>query len=204
MPSVIQLCGTSGAGKSTVVRRVLATPGVEREPVFAPGRTSPIGYRLRGGGLAGTPFLVGAYGAPTGGCDTVKDTPQAFALVEEYFQQGVNVLFEGLFVMNHTRGPLLARSVGVSNFNLVRLTTPLDVCFKRIDERRAAIGKGPLDHGHDNIEGNNTRAVNYVSKMGFLGVKVHRCSSDDAVALVLGLLRAPLVAQPGEAASVGN
>ncbi len=129
-------------------------------------------------------------------------------LVEEHARQGCPVLFEGLFVMNHTRGPLLARAVGYQNFHLVRLTTPLDTCFDRINKRRAVEGKGPLAN-RDNTEDNNTRAVNYCSKMSFLGVKVHRVSSDDAVALVLGLLRAPatappVAAEPGEAADAAR
>jgi hypothetical protein len=140
-------------------------------------------------------FVVGAYEAPTGGCDTIKVLEEAFELAQVKHAAGHHVLFEGLFAMNHTRGPVLARQVGMSNFHLVRLTTPLDLCFKRINERRAAAGQGLLEergraeNARKNISSNHTRAGNYAAKLSFLGAKVHRTESDGAPELILGLLR---------------
>jgi predicted kinase len=192
---VIQIAGTSGSGKSTTVRRIFDTPGANRETNYILGRKAPIGYVLELPGVAKACFVAGAYEAPTGGCDTIKDIEQVMTLVANHHKLGYHVLFEGLFCMNHTRGPALARQCGVANFQLVRLTTDIKVCSTRIDQRRAAKGEGPLvergraENARKNIEGGHTRAGNYAAKMSFLGVKVHRTASEDAPELILGLLR---------------
>lgn len=183
---IIQIAGTSGSGKSTTVRRVLAQ-ATEQVPEFEEGRARPISYRIALPGVTSPLFLLGHYEAPTGGCDTIHDVAKICRLVEEKSRVG-HVLFEGLFAMNHTRGPLLARALGVENFVLVRLNTPLEICFNRIDQRRAAEGKGPLE-SRKNTEGNNVRAGNYAAKMSFIGVRVHRVTSNEAPELILGLLR---------------
>jgi predicted kinase len=182
---VIQIAGTSGSGKSTTVRRLMELASC-RGSEFQAGRKAPIGYDLT---WPGNPtFVVGAYEASTGGCDTIKDVEQVFRIVHSKWAAGYHVLFEGLFGMNHTRGPLLARQVGVTNFHLVRLTTSMEVCKARVNARRAVGGKAPLENWH-NTESGNTRAANYAAKMSFLGVKVHRVASEEAPALILGLLR---------------
>ena len=118
-----------------------------------------------------------------------------FALVEEHWRQGCCVIYEGLFTMNHTRGPLLARAVGPENFCVVKLTGTLQECLTRVDQRRALKGEGKLADRHNaanamkNLSGTYKRAANYASKMKFLGCCVYAYSSSEAPDRIVELLR---------------
>ena len=73
---VIKPRGTSGSGKTELVRRLLADYGWGKdgraEPVRREGRAQPIAYRLRHP-LGGRPLAVlGHREATSGGCDTIR------------------------------------------------------------------------------------------------------------------------------------
>lgn len=131
-------------------------------------------------------FVVGAYESPTGGCDTIHDVAQVFALVKNMSAQGVHVLYEGLFVMNMTRGPQLIGDVDTPLY-VLQLTTPLATCIASIDIRRAEKGKGKLET-KANTNDNYRRATNYCSKMRDAGAKVIKVSRDEALPKLLELL----------------
>jgi len=195
MNKIVHVVGTSGAGKSYAVRAVMSR-GTDLEPQLVPDRANPIGYRLHLPDCARAVFVAGYYGpAGTGGCDTIKDVNTVFALVEEHWRQGCCVIYEGLFTMNHTRGPLLARAVGPENFCVVKLTGTLQECLTRVDQRRALKGEGKLADRHNaanamkNLSGTYKRAANYASKMKFLGCCVYAYSSSEAPDRIVELLR---------------
>src|SRR5262249_2238911 len=105
---------------------------------------------------------------------------------------GEHVLYEGLFCMNMTRGPALVRAVrdlgGVDAVHVVKLTTPMDECFRRIAGRRAVAGvTEPVARA--NTEGNFTRAQNYAQKMKDAGARKWLVASEDAPELILSILR---------------
>ena len=183
---IIHVAGTSGAGKSWVVRQVMAQSPTP-EKAWAEGRTAPLGYYLDLG-VGRKVFVVGAYEAPTGGCDTIKDVNRVYNLVQEEHGAGGNhVLYEGLFVMNHTRGLALARAVA-PHLVTIQLTTPLEECFERIAARRALQGRTePVARA--NTEGNFTRCLNYCSKLRQAGHRVVKSTSAEAPERILGLLR---------------
>lgn len=186
---IINIAGTSGSGKSTLVRNLMAPvdPTRESEEIWEDGRKTPLGYRLRLAGVEHPVFVVGAYVAGTGGCDTIKDVVRVYGLVKEHHERGEHVVYEGLFVMNHTRGLALLRDVG-SALVVLKLTTPLEVCFEAIKERRAKKGvTEPVTR--KNTEGNFVRANNYAYKMKAAGGAVHRVSRDEALPKLLELLR---------------
>ena len=132
-PKIFQLRGTSGSGKSTVVFNILHNYG--GEPLFGPTGARPIGYIVKKLKL----FIVGGYQSPTGGCDSIKTVHHTTFRVLSAYNQGYNVLFEGL---------LLSGLVDVAqklsqgrNAKFYFLSAPLEVCLKRVKSRRAARGE---------------------------------------------------------------
>ena len=87
MALVIQVQGTTGSGKSTLMRGLLKHYG--GTPIHKEGKVHA--YQL--GQDAG--YLIGSYESPTsGGCDTLKGPGATIARVREYAALG-NVYFEG-------------------------------------------------------------------------------------------------------------
>jgi hypothetical protein len=184
---IIQIAGTSGSGKSTVVRGFLklAEKRGKVEPVTSPN-DRVVGYRVR---LHRRPpiYVLGVYESPTGGCDaSFKRVEEVFEVVRARHAAGEDVRYEGLFVMNHTRGPELATEVG-ENLIILQLPPPLATCLKSVDARRAERGAGPLQQKH-NTEGNHVRARNYCVKMRGAGATVLRVSREEALDQLLELL----------------
>jgi hypothetical protein len=65
--AIVQIAGTYGSGKSTIVRGLFDE--LSDEPQFVPGRRVPIGHLLGGRILA-----LGSYAdGECGGCDTIRD-----------------------------------------------------------------------------------------------------------------------------------
>jgi len=188
---IITVAGTSGAGKSYLMRSFLAWArknGTE-EVQHVDGREAPIGYLFDlKKKLKHNVFIPGHYEAPTGGCDTIHDVEQVFELVKNMSAQGVHVLYEGLFVMNMTRGPRLVQELDVP-FYVLQLTTPLAACIASIDERRAERGEGKLQT-KTNTVGNYGRATNYCAKMRDAGARVVKVDRQAALPKLLELLGA--------------
>src|SRR5258708_1373983 len=110
---IINIAGTSGSGKSHLMRAFLdwARKCGSVTPHFVDGRTSPLGYFVELSRLKREVYVVGSYTNPTGGCDTIRDVVTLFDIVRSQHEDA-HVLYEGLFVMNMTRGPQLAAEVG--------------------------------------------------------------------------------------------
>ena len=140
--------GTSGSGKTELVRRIAADYGWGRsgrvEPVYRRGRERPIAYRLRHP-LGGRPLAVlGHYEATSGGCDTISAADggmdEAFRLAGGYAADGHDVLLEGLLLSGeHVRSAALAREHGL---HVLRLDTPLDRCIRNVIARQRAGRRG--------------------------------------------------------------
>lgn len=192
---VIQIVGANGSGKSTAVRNLLDFHKAELVTTHTvEGRATPLGYTYRVSGWGRDLFVVGAYVYGTAGADTIKrlGVGPIFDMVRANAVAGRHVLYEGAFVMNHTRGPELARELrgfGVS-FYVLLLTTPLEVCFQAIAKRREETEfKSPAAQ-RKNIEGNHVRAQNYANKMRLAGAHVWRVNranvADSIEALLAG------------------
>lgn len=188
--SIIQLAGTSGSGKSHCMRSAIDwLKSNLNGPVLVEEREKLLGYLYhQTGQLDKDVFVVGRYDSPTGGCDTIKEISQVYSLIEQQWESRRHVLYEGLFVMNMTRGPQLAAKVG-KELNILQLTTPLSVCIKSIDLRRAERDKPALGN-LKNTEGNYKRAVNYCGIMRDAGAKVYKVTRSQAFPKMLELLGA--------------
>jgi predicted kinase len=130
---IITLRGTSGTGKTTLVRKIKEQYH-RKEAHYVDGRKQPIRYTLRhenGRSLS----VLGSYETTCGGCDTIKTLDQMFELARESHYLGHDVLMEGLLlspekwrtVALHTNGlPVLALALDI----------PLEVCLDRVNARR--------------------------------------------------------------------
>ena len=185
---IIQIAGTSGSGKTHVVRQLMAMSTKDTSTHFIEGRASPIGYGMFIPGLRKGIHIVGSYDAASGGCDSIKHVPTIFDLVKKAHSEGRHVVFEGLFTMNLTRGPALVDGFP-GEVVVILLTTPMATCFASIDARRADKGlEGLPPERHKNTKGHYIRARNYTARMREAGARVKRVSREEALPCLLELL----------------
>ena len=160
---IINLRGTSGSGKSTIVTHLMRQFNT-RKPIFIEDRKRPLGYELdeglclrselheigEGGVLSRVrtavnlhkTFVVGHYETPCGGCDTLSfpgSQDKIWELVRSYHHQEFHVIFEGVIVGDDKKRTIQAYS-DVLPLLLIELDTPLKECLKGIQERRDARG----------------------------------------------------------------
>jgi len=126
---IIQIRGTSGSGKTTVVNRFRELSD-DWEPVFQAKRKRPLYYR-RGSTLA----LLGHYESPCGGCDTIGSARQVFDLIKKMEGRFENILCEGLLLSEDTKW-----SSQLEDLRVLFLTTDLETCLDRVRARRRAAG----------------------------------------------------------------
>jgi hypothetical protein len=145
MGVIVNPRGTSGSGKTELVRRILADygrgSGEDMGPIHREGRARPIGYRLQHP-LDGRPLAVlGYYGAGAcGGCDTIPirdgGLEEVFRLAGLLAGGGFDVLLEGLFLSGeHRRSAELASRHAL---HVLLLDTPVERCVGNLAARRRA------------------------------------------------------------------
>lgn len=137
MNRIVNLRGTSGAGKTETVRRLMKQQ--RAVPTEHDKRGRPVDYvmKLDNGVKV---FVLGRYDSVCGGCDTFKDGAKEIMLrIGRYHSRG-HVLFEGLLISGYWGSfGEWAQQFG-KHFVLAQLTTPLDVCLERVQKRRLARG----------------------------------------------------------------
>lgn len=158
----INIRGTGGSGKSTLVKRVMELYP-HRSSVITDGRKRPVGYELRVEPKVNALYVPGHYETACGGCDTIKTVDAVYADVRAYLRT-VPVLYEGIMVQDDVR-----RAVELDKWlrtttapgsgdrahgdlrpeddwklHVIRLSTPIEDCLAAIRERRAqaAAAKG--------------------------------------------------------------
>ena len=132
---IINLRGTSGAGKSYLVRHIMTMFSITEE-VFCRGRKQPLYYILRNKDEGRDLAVLGHYNTPCGGCDTISKTQDVFDLVMKNHNAGRDVLFEGVIIGYETK-----RTKDLPDLRIVFLTTNTDICVDSINERRRARGQ---------------------------------------------------------------
>jgi hypothetical protein len=137
---IINIRGTSGSGKSTIMRKVMELYPEKvafQLPVEKP-RKQPHGYMLRGApGTTKDLCVLGHYETACGGCDTLPNYEFIFNMIRQAADKGNDVLFEGLLVtadQKHT--PQLVEDG--YDVNVIGLTTPVEECLEGIRLRRLA------------------------------------------------------------------
>lgn len=134
----LQICGTSGSGKTTIVRALMLVCNAEAirwnekgtKPVMYAG-DHPDGTRM---------YFLGSYETVCGGCDTINGVAVVAQLLQDLHDEGADgiCIFEGL-MHSHMVGTIGAKQIelGVENHQRAFLDTPLKVCLDRVLQRRA-------------------------------------------------------------------
>lgn len=142
---IINLRGTSGAGKSHIVREVMSHFAVKM-PEYIDGRKRPLLYRLYPGESVEveTPraVVLGHYETPCGGCDTIsvpKSLDFIYDLVRREDSAGFHVLYEGLIVESDVRRLAECHHEG-RKVLVLALNTPVEVCLESVKQRRGERG----------------------------------------------------------------
>jgi len=199
---IVNIRGTSGAGKTTVVRWVmdqfdskvnLMRTGAKVE-VVGP-RKRPYGYLLKSNDPAIKDcFLVGHYETACGGCDTIPSYDAIFALIREADDAGLNVLFEGLLLSEDFKRTAPLHEEG-RDLLVVAIDLPLDECIESINARRRL--KKP--DAEPVNPGNTTRrfrsVIKKLEKMEDFGITVIRADRTHAREIALAALTGDVEAQ---------
>ena len=197
---VINIRGTGGSGKSTLVTSVMKRyPNVAH--IKVEGRKRPLATTLwwaennsKEQGLSSRPpglLVPGHYDTACGGCDTIKTVDQVYELVRTAsLGDGNNVLYEGIMVMDDvTRAVKLdqdLKKVG-SKLVVISLTTPIEDCLAGIRARKEARGdEKPLNE--KNTRDRMKRQENILHRLKQAGVQVVKLGRDDALEYVLRVL----------------
>ena len=213
---IINVRGTSGSGKSTVVRAIMAlapardtiymkksieirpkptkkTPNPEAR-VYA--RKLPLFYRMKwpNGQIVSIP---GHYETACGGCDTLPTYDILFEIIRSEHAAGHDILFEGVLVAHDKKrcGELwdhLGQDPAL--FQIVELRDSLQVCLdsvqKRRDDRGAKTAFSP-----DNTIRRYREVVRSCEQLEALGIPIHRTLRDDAPAVIQHLLQIPALVE---------
>jgi hypothetical protein len=199
---IINIRGTSGSGKSTVVRAALKLyPHVT--PCMQLGRKRPVGYiaehllpdgatrydapwpelRARQPGLA----VVGHYDTACGGCDTIPKMEMISNLVREFHGRGFHVLYEGLLISPDCKWIKAMREDGLP-VHVLALDTPLHVCLASINDRRRARKPEATDVNPKNTESKWNQVRSSMVRLVDLGIPCEWVTRESALPRLRQLL----------------
>lgn len=143
MSTIVNLRGTSGSGKSTVVHTLLRMYNAGIVEEFGARGDRPLVYQLILSPRLPPLFVFGPYRTQCGGCDAIQGYQHVLPpLIEKYARDG-NILFEGLLISGGYGS--VGRALGTQKATGHRvvfalLDTPLALSLERIAARRAAKG----------------------------------------------------------------
>ena len=170
--TVINIRGTSGSGKTTIIRNIL---GHGRWEIFKDNNKIR-GYFSPDLGWA----IVGSYENDCGGCDTIKHQVEVESIVEQFLSLGYNVLFEGLLISTISQR-WIDFSQRLSNRAMVvyfYLTTPVEECVERVKRRRISKGNTKPFNEKNTVERVNAIETTY-QKLTSAGCYTYKISQQD-------------------------
>lgn len=177
---IIQVRGTSGSGKSWVMRSIKEQYQVHT-PQFIPGRNRPLYYskdRLA---------ICGHYECISGGGDRIGGGLACYGVIKNLRESGYDsVLCEGLLLSEDTKWTHQLQQQ-FKDVHCLFLSTPLETCIDRINQRRVDAGNTkPLKE--DNTRHRAEVIERAYQKLLRLGVKCRNCSAGQAVDTIRRLL----------------
>jgi ABC-type dipeptide/oligopeptide/nickel transport system ATPase subunit len=199
--TVINLRGTGGSGKSTVVRRVVDLYQ-NHEKCGAPGRRQPYYTQHWNKSIVrGVLRVPGHYETACGGCDTIKTVDEVYGLVMGGVEHTHDVLYEGIMVQDDLRRAFdldtrlkaqpwreMWNPDTLPGLHVICLTTPLEVCLDAIRTRRLARGdERPLDP--KNTTGRYHSQLRMQQRLRDAGVQVEALDREAAFLRCCALLR---------------
>lgn len=132
---IVGISGTSGSGKSTIVRRVMNLYPNRVEIPRGEDSKRPLKYVLHRDGFK--PLSVfGHYETATGGCDTITTIRQDLrVMAKEWYDKGHDILFEGLIISAKKGVFEEIRDMGLPMY-VALLDPPIEVCRAGIRQRQ--------------------------------------------------------------------
>jgi ABC-type dipeptide/oligopeptide/nickel transport system ATPase component len=189
---ILNIRGTSGSGKSTAVRAIMALSTnimpIKADPVIlGKKRKNPLAYLMEcGGARVG---VMGHYAADCGGCDTLPNYELTFELIKERHRDGYHVLFEGLLVAHDKKQcKALWEWLGRKDFAILELTETLETCLSSVRERRARKGADPDTFNPQNTIRRYQEVVRSCQQLEEHGIPVHRVTREQCVPKITELL----------------
>lgn len=186
---IINIRGTHGAGKTTVVRETMRQYA-NQSPMHLSGRTRPVGYLLEHSpiGLRDV-FVTGSYENATGGCDTISKIEVIFDQIKRQAAER-DVLFEGILAQHSL--PRLVEASKITETHVIVLDTPLEVCIASVQARRNERGDTrPLNTS--NIEKEHKSVLSALRRLRLeSGIKTHHVGRQAALELTIDLLKKSL------------
>ena len=178
---IINIRGTHGAGKTSVIRALLAQG--QPQPLYgALGPRRPEAYAL-----AGNTFVLGPYESICGGCDAIQPYALIAPLIEKYAAAG-DVIFEGSLIAScwGTVGALLER--WKRGAIILFLDTPVDECIRRVRTRRLERGDSrPFNPA--NLIAKHATVARLKQKITAAGiVRTQTVSCESAASVVINIL----------------
>ena len=167
---IINVRGTHGSGKSTVIRKVMEK-GVF-SPFYIEGRKRPMGYRND------TIFVPGSYETDCGGCDTISQVEDAFDLIKGHASNGWRVLFEG--ILSQHSAPRLIEVHKLFPVIVLVLTTPVEQCIADVEKRRAESGN-TRPFNHENLRKEARSVVSSSRRLKSEGLNLQYMTREEAI-----------------------
>lgn len=161
---IINLRGTNGAGKSTIVRSIMELFGdrVRFAVPYDPPRRRPMGYEFPSG--CRHLFVAGHYEIANGGVDTLPSLDATYSLIRQYDDRGYDVLFEGKNMSDSPRRLIELLEEG-RDARVVVVDHPLRECVASVRGRGHSISEKTIVKLH-------RRSLSEVEKFRRAGVLV--------------------------------
>jgi hypothetical protein len=159
---IINIRGTHGSGKSTIMSTILKNYPNEPESVDKRGR--PENYKVNIPFIDKPVYIIGSYENACGGCDGIQPYSEIWPRIVRLADLGHgHILFEGALVSSSYGNIGKASEIYGDDFVFAFMDTPVEECLRRIQARRLAKGNTkPLDpkntvSKHNNVERSITK-----------------------------------------------
>lgn len=131
---IINIRGTNGSGKSTVVRQVMNSCNTVVQIAYPQmeHRRKPMGYICTHGNQK--LFIPGHYEIANGGIDTLPSLNYAHDLILQHYEYGADVLYEGKNFTENIERILLLHKAGI-DVRVIFIEFPIDDCIAAVRAR---------------------------------------------------------------------